>query len=505
MIILFIIIMWGFFCINTEIFLCLQVLYLLTISVAINEKILKLKYRFNIIKWVCNFSCLVLIYSLFVLIKSHLYAANILNFQINTDNFTFFFKIVIITLTIFCIGLAIDYNFFEDIKTYEYVLLLLMSVVGIFGIISSHDFIPMYLTIELQSLCFYVLTNIKFRSNLANEGGLKYFLLGAISSCVFLYGISFIYYGTGTTNFGELKLLLSPAAEICLTNSEDDYFFVLLGTILLYSGLLFKLGVVPFHMWVADVYEGAPTNIALFFAVVPYSSIICLLINLNFIFWYAFINYLNIFFIVLSILTITIGTLGAIYQTKLKRLFAYSSISNIGYLLCLFCSWDIETVFAIIFYILVYNIISFSLWLMLLTFRNRSNNGKLKDIKDLVLLFNSNKYLSFFFVVFLFSGMGIPPMLGFFSKLYIFLNIIELKLYFFMFYIIFINSIGAIYYLRLIKIMFFFKSTKYLFLEDPGLWRTYVIVLLAFINLFFFLYPTYLAIIIHNIVLLFFI
>jgi NADH-quinone oxidoreductase subunit N len=133
--------------------------------------------------------------------------------------------------------------------------------------------------------------------------------------------------------------------------------------------------------------------------------------------------------------------------------------------------------------------------------RNRSNYLKIKDIGDLFLLYNSNKFLAILFFILLFSGMGIPPMLGFFSKLYIFLNLMELKMYFFVFILIIINGIGAIYYLRLIKIMFSYKTKKQLFLEDPGELKMYIIIILIFINLYFFLYPAHLAILIHNLVL----
>lgn len=406
-------------------------------------------------------------------------------------------------MSFFVLIMTLDYHKYEKIIIYEYLFLILLSIIGILTIISSFDLITMYLSIELQGLCFYILTNLKFYSNFSIEAGLKYFILGALSSGILLFGMSLLYGFTGLTNFLDLMILFSYNNMF----SYDYYYYklTLIGIIFIYCSLLFKIGIVPFHLWVSDIYEGSPTNITLFFAVVPQISIITLLVRLNMIFLHAYFNSLYVFFLVLSILTVIIGTFGAIYQTKLKRLFAYSSISNMGYLLTMMCSLNIESIFAVIFYIVVYNIISFGLWSMLLTFRNRSNYYKFKDIRDIFLLYNSNKSLAIFFVIFLFSGMGIPPMIGFFSKFYIFLNIIDLKLYFLMFYLIILNGIGAIYYLRIITKMFSFRTNKRLFLVDPGFRKTFIIVLLVYINMYFFLYPSHLVLICHNIILSLFI
>jgi NADH-quinone oxidoreductase subunit N len=357
----------------------------------------------------------------------------------------------------------------------------------------------MYLAIELQSLCFYVVTNLKFYSNFSIEAGLKYFILGAVSSSFILFGSSLLYGFTGITNFLDLTLLLN-----CFSLENYKFYYYecsLIGIIFIYCGLLFKIGIVPFHIWVSDIYEGAPTNITFFFAIVPQISILTLLIRLNIIFILTYLKYLYFFFMFLSMLTIAVGTLGAIYQTKLKRIIAYSSISNMGYLLSGFLTTNIESMYSVIFYILVYNIISIGLWMLILSFRDQSNLTKFKDIGDLALLFNSNKYLSIIFIIFLFSAMGIPPMIGFFSKLFILLNIIELKMYFFALFIIIFNSIGVIYYLRLIKVMYFSTSNKFLFLKDIGELKAFFLIFLAYINIFFFCYPSYFLILIHNIIL----
>jgi NADH-quinone oxidoreductase subunit N len=345
--------MFGFFSISLEIFLILQVLFLLILGVILNEKIILLKIKYNVI------------------------------------NFIIFF---ILFMTFLCIILSLNYNKSKKIKTYEYILLLILSIIGIFSMISSYDIITMYLSIELQSLCFYIVTCIKFYSNFSVEAGLKYFILGALSSGFLLFGASLIYGFTGMTNFLDLTILLYYYNII----NFNYYYYkvILLGIIFLYCGLLFKIGIVPFHLWITDVYEGAPIHITLFFAVIPQFSIITLLIRLNMIFLNAYLFYIQIFFMILGALSVTVGTFGAIYQTKLKRIFAYSSISNMGYLISIMCSLNIESVFAVIFYLMVYNFISLSLWSFLLILKNKSTNTTFKDIREFLLLYNSNKFLS---------------------------------------------------------------------------------------------------------------
>ena len=235
----------------------------------------------------------------------------------------------------------------------------MLSIIGILTIISSYDLITMYLAIELQSLCFYIVANLKFYSNFSIEAGLKYFILGALSSGILLFGCSLLYGFTGLTNFLDLTILFYY--NILEGFNLNHYKGALVGIIFIYCGILFKIGIVPFHMWVSDIYEGSPTNITFFFAVVPQISILSLLLRLNIIFLYSYIKYLYIFLLFLSIFSILVGTLGAIYQTKLKRIIAFSGISNMGYILTATLTIDIESMYSVIFYIIVYNIISIGL------------------------------------------------------------------------------------------------------------------------------------------------
>lgn len=300
-----------------------------------------------------------LFYAILLLKNNVYYEGYFLYYQIVNDHISFFFKFFVLLMGFICILFSADYCKYENIKSYEYVILLLLSLIGMLTIISCYDLMTMYLAIELQSLCFYIVTNLKFYSNFSIEAGLKYFILGALSSGVILFGSSLLYGFTGMTNFLDLTVLFYYY-NLDFYNLHF-YKSALIGIVFIYCGILFKVGIVPFHMWISDIYEGAPTNVTLFFAVVPQISIICLLLRLNMIFISTYIKELYILFTILSILTIIIGTLGSIYQTKLKRILAYSSISNMGYILSILVSIDIEKMYSVIFYVVVYNIISLGL------------------------------------------------------------------------------------------------------------------------------------------------
>lgn len=494
--------MFGFLPLSAEIFISFQVLYLLVVGVILSEKKIKNQYKLNISEWINSFSSLILFLSLIILYNTNYFEGYIINYQVMVDSLGFFLKFIVILMSFFCFIAISGFDKYENIRVFEYKLLLLLGVLGVLTLISSNDLITMYLSLELQSLCFYIVTNIKFYSNFSIEAGLKYFVLGALSSGILLFGASLLYGFTGSTNFLDFSILF----HYYNIDSYNLYHYkiTLIGLLFLYSGLMFKIGIVPFHMWIADIYEGAPTNIVLFFSVVPQLGIFSVLIRLNIIFLQPYFNYLNMLFIILGMLSIFIGTLGAIYQTKLRRVFAYSSISNMGYAVLSLCTIEIESVFVVLFYVIVYNFINFGLWFILLSIRNRSTNDTLKDVSDIILLYNSNKFLAISFLVLLFSGMGIPPMLGFFSKFFVFLNLMYLKMYFCIFILIILNSMGAIYFLRLIIFMFSYQTDKRIFIEDLGQIKTVILILIVFINLFYFLYPIHLSILIYNVVIKFF-
>lgn len=481
--ILYIYNLFGFLLLYADIYICICILILLGFSVILNESILKHKYKFHIFKWVNLFSCFSLVYALFVLWESMYYEGILLNYQLICDNLGFFVKFLLIILTLICLMASLSYFKYEELKSFEYPLLVLLALLGILTIISSFDLITMYLAIELQSLCFYIITCLKVFSNFSVESGLKYFILGAFSSGMLLFGSSLLYGFSGTTNFLDFLILFD---DIWFFNFYL-YFGNLIGFVFILCGIFFKIGVVPFHLWVPDIYEGAPTVVSLFFATVPQLSILVLLFRLNLVFA-QFNNELFIFFLVLGGLSILIGTLGAINQSKLKRLLAFSAISNVGYSISVLCFVHYENYFSSFFFSMIYILSTLSLWLCLLIFRNRSNFFKFKDIFELFLLFKSNNKYAIIFSLILFSAIGIPPMLGFFGKFYVFLNIFKLKLYFFSILLIIFSSLGVYYYLRIFKTMYSYTTNKLIFLVDPKKFKSVVLLSVVFLNLFFFIY-----------------
>lgn len=238
--------MFGYLSFSVEIFICIQVLYLLVLSVVLNEQVLQLKYKFNIVIFITVLSILMLFYSIIILLNIFFYEAILVNYQMIADLLSDFSKFFVLLMSFFCFVIFMPSISQVYINSYEYLLLLLLSILGILTIISSYDMISMYLSIELQSLCFYIVTNIKFYSNFSIEAALKYFVLGTLSSGILLFGISLLYGFTGLTNFSDLYVLFHYSN----IGSYDYYYYKisLIGVIFIYCSLLFKIGVVPFHM-----------------------------------------------------------------------------------------------------------------------------------------------------------------------------------------------------------------------------------------------------------------
>ena len=413
--------------------------------------------------------------------------------MLREDSFSIFIQNILIINFIFYIIMSLDYIFLEKIVHYEYFLLIGISFLGMIIMVKSNNLISLYLAIELQSLVFYIISSFKIYSNFSTEAGLKYFILGSFSSGILLLGCSFIYGFAGTTNFSDLRLLLST--EI----STNVFVGILVGVICVIIGIFFKLGAVPFHMWLPDVYEGVPTIVTALFAIIPKLALFGLLYRLgisfcadNFFFW-------NQLFLYVSLLSIILGTLGALYQLKIKKLLAYSAISHTGFLLLGYSSFTNFSLFATYVYIIVYVIISLNMFTLLLVLRKRDNFLKFKKLSEFVVLFKSNPLLSINFCLILFSIAGIPPLLGFYSKLFIFLSALNSDLYFMVFIVAVSSVVASLYYIRLIKVMFFKKFKFWNFLFEISKYNCVLLSITFFFNVVFSLYPEKFLIFIYNI------
>jgi NADH-quinone oxidoreductase subunit N len=355
----------------------------------------------------------------------------------------------------------------------------------------SDDLITAYLAIELQSLSFYVIASFKKNSTFSVEAGLKYFILGAFSSSLFLFGSSLIYGVSGTINFEDFKDLYFFDFPGNVLNSFDTI-LLQFGLIFVLSSLFFKLALAPFHIWSPDVYEGSPSSSTFFFAVVPKIALFVLLLR---IFYYSFYNLLDnfrYFLVLISIFSVLIGSFVGLEQRKLKSLLAYSSISHMGYSLLAFSTGTFEGLQMLYCYLTIYMLSGLCIWsiFFLTRLKNKYSQKQNKDLADLFLLRKSNSILALSFAVVLLSIAGFPPMIGFLVKFGIFLVSIEASLYFVALISILCSVVSAFYYLRIVKVMYFEKGLSGKLYYPITSQKAIIVVLCLFFFFGLFINPT---------------
>jgi len=362
------------------------------------------------------------------------------------DAFARFMKLLILAGSAVAILLSIDD--FRRTKTdrYEVPVLILLSTVGMMMMVSAGDLIALYLGLELQSLALYVLAAVRRDDVRASEAGLKYFVLGALSSGMLLYGASFLYGFAGTTSFSGLAT--AAAAPGAATNLG-----LIAGLVFLLVGLAFKISAVPFHMWTPDVYEGAPTPITAFFAAATKLAAMALLARVLFeAFGGLFVQWQKIV-IFLSIASMILGAFAAIGQTNIKRLMAYSSIGHVGFALVGLAAGTEEGVQGLLIYLAIYLVTTLGAFACILAMRR--DEGPVEDIYELAGLAEKNLPMAFVLAMLFFSLAGVPPLAGFFAKFYVFAAAVKAGLYGLAVIGVLTSVVGAFYYLRPVKVMFF--------------------------------------------------
>ena len=409
---------------------------------------------------------------------------NILNGVLIINNFTQFIKIILILSTIICFLIQQQYLIQQKISSYEINILILIALLGLMLLISSNHLITLYLAIELQSLSFYILTSTQKKSVLSVEAGLKYFILGSIASCFILYGSSLIYAITGSLNFNNIFLILS---NINFLENINLLISLSYGLIFILVGILFKIGAAPFHFWLPDVYEGAPNNISSFFAIVPKIAFIGILIRIFFEIFFYISFFFEIFFYIVAFLSMTIGALSSLQQKKIKRLLAYSSISHIGFILIGFTSNMLNNIPFILLYIIIYIVTSINLWTSYLSLN--INHKPIKYLTDLSNISAINKLIAVIFLINIFSLAGIPPLAGFFSKLFIFFSAIKNNYFSLVFFSIVISILSSFYYLKIIKIIYFEKILRKMYISKINKIKSIVLIINTKFVLFLFFYP----------------
>ena len=490
----------------------------------------------------------ILFLTLFLLYNNPIIQSIIFYNSLILDNFTYFFKFFLILSSFSAILLSLNYFKQEKLNSFEFLILLLFSTLSMLLMISSYDFISFYLTIEFQSLCFYVLAASKRNSEFSTEAGLKYFILGAFSSGLLLFGFSIIYGFTGMTNFGDLSLLftglgdsmelakpnplLSHTVDSLAARNEDlaiagnfSLNGILLGMLFVAIGFLFKLTAAPFHMWAPDVYEGSPTAITAFFSITPKIAILAVFTRLFLCSFYDLIFPFQKILLFCSAASMIVGALAALSQHKIKRLLAYSSIGHIGYILLGLSCATAEGIEGFIVYLIVYVVMTINIFAILLSLEEvtvagiattlplnglralldgpsaHPDSNRIKYISDLAMLGKSNPILAFTLTCTLFSMAGIPPLAGFCSKFYIFFSALNASLYFFAFLGVVTSVISCFYYIRLIKIMYFEKPSRWILYKAVSPEIAIILGITLFFTLFFFFYPSPIFYIAHKIAL----
>ena len=358
------------------------------------------------------------------------------------DELSSFLKILILASSAFALFFTNQYIKINKIDKFEYPILIIASILGMFVMVSSNNLIGLYLGIELQSLSLYVLASLNRESTKSTEAGVKYFVLGALSSRLLLYGCSLVYGFTGSTNYFTI-------AE----NFNKENIALLFGLVFILVGLAFKISAVPFHMWTPDVYEGAPTSVTAFFAMAPKIAGFGAIIRILYVAFGNIFNEWQSILIFMSVASMILGAVAAIGQTNIKRLMAYSSISHMGYALAGLTTGIQEGISSSILYIFIYILMNIGSFVCILIMKRK--NVYLENIRDLSGLSKNHPIVAFSLSVMLFSLAGIPPLAGFFAKFYIFMAVVKSELIILAIIGLLTSVISAFYYLRIIKIIYF--------------------------------------------------
>jgi len=450
-----------------EIFISLSIMFLLIFGVY-KKNSSELVYSLSIISLLI---ILALCFNLRTVTEAYLF-----NKSYQIGYLSTFMKILVILSGIFVMSVSLKYLKINNILKIEFPILILSSILGMIVMISSNDLIVFYMGLELQSLSLYVLASFNKDNILSSESGLKYFILSALSSGLLLYGCSLIYGFSGSTNFIQIS-----------ENIDINQYSLTFGIVFILVGLAFKISAVPFHMWAPDVYQGSPTPVTLFFAILPKVAALTILIKILYVPFLNLIEQWQMIVIFLSIASMIFGAVAAIGQKNLKRLIAYSSISHMGYTIAGLSTGTNEGIQSSIIYISIYVVMNLGFFCCLLMLKR---DGKYYEtVDDMSGLSKNHPMLSFSLLLILFSLAGIPPLAGFFAKFYVFMAVIKSEMYFLAITGLLSTVIAAFYYLRIIKIIYF-DPEKEKFDTHHNLALKISLFITTIFILFYFIFPS---------------
>ena len=390
------------------------------------------------------------------------------------DGFALYMKVLVLVGTFGALLLALRPMGDNDINKPEYSLLVLLALVGMMLMISANDLMSLYMAIELQSLPLYVVAAMRTNSLRSSEAGLKYFLLGALSSGMLLYGASLVYGFAGTTSFDGI------AAAV----ARDDLPVVfIIGMVFMVSGIAFKVSAAPFHMWTPDVYEGSPTTVTALFAIAPKVAAMALMMRLTYGAFGPIADEWSQVLIALSIASMAVGALGAIMQTDIKRMMAYSSIAHMGYALAGLAAGSEAGALGVMIYMTGYVFMGAGTFAIILLMRRDGKEAtKIADLKGLS---QTHPLQAIGLLIMMFSMAGIPPLAGFFGKWYVFLAAVQAGLIPLAVVGVTMSVVGAFYYLRIIRLMYFEDADNPLDVTPRPINRLVLMVSIGVVLLFF--------------------
>jgi len=390
------------------------------------------------------------------------------------DEFARFLKILALLGSAAAIVMSLDYAKRHAQQRFEYSVLILLSTLGMLMLISAADLIALYLGLELMSLPLYVIAASHRNTLRSTEAGLKYFVLGALSSGMLLYGASLVYGFTGTVNFTAIAQAAGQGG-----------IGLIFGIVFLFAGFCFKVSAVPFHMWTPDVYEGAPTPVTAFFAAAPKVAGMAMFVRAAVMAFPGITSQWQQIVVFVAIASMGLGSFAAIGQRNFKRLMAYSSIGHMGFALVGLATGTSEGVQGVLVYVAIYITMTLGVFAVILSMRRTT--GMVESIDQLAGLARTQPTMAFFLAMLLFSMAGVPPLTGFFAKFYVFLAAIKAGLYVLAVIGVVTSVIGAYYYLSIVKIMYFDEPVGK-FEQMPYELRV-VLAICGLFNIFFFVYP----------------
>ena len=458
-----------------EIFLAAVSLVLLMVGVFLGNR------STNLLTWLC----VVAMGAAFIMVLagSHAYSTTFFGMFVS-DSFSIFMKCLVLIGAAVTLVMGMGFVKREGMYRFEFPILILFATLGMLLMISANDLIALYVGLELQSLSLYIVAAFRRESLRSSEAGLKYFVLGALSSGMLLYGCSMVYGFTGFTGFNDIAAAIGHGGGDAHGAASIG---ILIGLVFITAALAFKVSAVPFHMWTPDVYEGAPTPVTAFFAAAPKIAAMALFLRVLLGPFHDLLSQWDQIIVFISIASMALGAFAAIGQKNIKRLIAYSSIGHIGYALVGLAAGTPEGVRGVLIYLAIYMVMSLGTFACILAMRRRGQ--MVEKIEDLAGLSKTNPAIALALAIFMFSMAGIPPLAGFFGKLYVFLAAIEEGMYGLAVIGVLTSAVGAYYYIRIVKLMYFDKPVES-FDKPIGAELSTVLVGTGVVTMFFFAYPT---------------